>query len=310
MTYNREDRNPETDPSIQRRLVAAATYYTNHLTGPLGKRLRNYHFLTDNTTLQAKLDDELQGLRLGYYLKQRCFEQMTKGYSAVSYTNTRHQARAEFDRLSAGGLAEKRPSPRPVAPDDIPHPELYEELRTWRLLQAKEQQMNPYRVTHNSVLVAICATLPVTERALLKINRVGRKTVERYGMDLLRMVKTYAMKHGHAGNQLTHLQQLSTVNDPGLQAMSALKKGIAIAEVAKRTGKQLPALYSEAVAWVRDGHLSPTDIFSPERLQALEDFTAGHTLLQIGVLAATAEGRFSVGELRLILTARSRQVAA
>ena len=301
--YDGEGRAPETDEAILGRLKSAAKYYAGCFAGESGNALRDYAYLTDNTTVRGKLDDALRQLRLSYYIKQRCFEQLAEGFTTIDYANTRRRAHRDFNRLAdpakrtAGATAGG-------AKLESPHPDLYEELCDWRYRLARELQTDAYKIIHNSVLLAITSVLPVTDRALLKIKKVGPKTLERYGMDILRMVKTYALKHGEVTNVVGQDQQPHLVATADSGTLQLFQSGASVSEVARRRGVSERVLYAKAAAWVRQGVLNPTDVLSPERFAAVEKFTDGATLRDIGVLAVRGEGLFSVGELRLVLVGR------
>ncbi len=75
-------------------------------------------------------------------------------------------------------------------------PAMNEELRTklkaWRQRRARDDQVAPFIVAHNSMLDAIAAHPPATEQALLAIPGFGPKKLEVYGADLLELLADYA----------------------------------------------------------------------------------------------------------------------
>jgi ATP-dependent DNA helicase RecQ len=82
----------------------------------------------------------------------------------------------------------KRRSGEPIAiePADTP---LFEALRAWRRQLAAEQHVPPYVIFHDSVLSAIARLRPASVEALAQISGVGQKKLERYGADVLRIVR-------------------------------------------------------------------------------------------------------------------------
>lgn len=62
---------------------------------------------------------------------------------------------------------------------------LYERLRAWRAVQAKEQGMPGYCVFTDKTLMAIAEAAPSEEGALSMISGVGARKLERYGADVL-----------------------------------------------------------------------------------------------------------------------------
>ena len=82
----------------------------------------------------------------------------------------------------------KRRSGEPLAiePADAP---LFEALRAWRRERAAEQHVPPYVIFHDATLAAIARLRPAGADALAKVSGVGQKKLERYGADVLNIVR-------------------------------------------------------------------------------------------------------------------------
>ena len=77
---------------------------------------------------------------------------------------------------------------------DIDHPELFETLREWRAIKAKEAGVPHFHILHQKTLIQIVVNLPDNEKALMKIKGIGKKLMERYGRELVDMVADYREK--------------------------------------------------------------------------------------------------------------------
>jgi ATP-dependent DNA helicase RecQ len=66
---------------------------------------------------------------------------------------------------------------------------LFEALRAWRRERSAEQRVPPYVIFHDTTLAAIARRRPASADALAKINGVGLAKLERYGADVLRLVR-------------------------------------------------------------------------------------------------------------------------
>ncbi len=67
--------------------------------------------------------------------------------------------------------------------------QLFRRLRAWRLDKAREEGVPAFRVAHNSVLRSIAAGRPRTERELCAIRGIGPRKLEKYGAELLSLVR-------------------------------------------------------------------------------------------------------------------------
>jgi ATP-dependent DNA helicase RecQ len=66
---------------------------------------------------------------------------------------------------------------------------LFETLRAWRRERAAEQGLPPYVIFHDTTLAAIARQRPLSADALAKIGGVGLTKLERYGADVLKLVR-------------------------------------------------------------------------------------------------------------------------
>jgi ATP-dependent DNA helicase RecQ len=86
---------------------------------------------------------------------------------------------------------ERRPgtgAPQDVAPADAP---LWEALRAQRLALAREQNLPPYVIFHDSTLLAMLHAKPATLEALGGLLGVGRRKLERYGETFLQVIRAH-----------------------------------------------------------------------------------------------------------------------
>ena len=67
---------------------------------------------------------------------------------------------------------------------------LFDELRQWRLDRARKDGVAPYMVAHDTTLHELAMRRPQTEQALLGIKGMGTSKVEKYGSDLLAILKS------------------------------------------------------------------------------------------------------------------------
>ena len=64
-------------------------------------------------------------------------------------------------------------------------------MQEWRRKKALELKVAAFMVLHNKVLLSICAYLPTTAEELLRIPSLGRRSIDKYGADILQLVSAY-----------------------------------------------------------------------------------------------------------------------
>jgi ATP-dependent DNA helicase RecQ len=67
--------------------------------------------------------------------------------------------------------------------------ELWQRLREWRAAIAKEHGVPAYVVFHDATLTELARSRPASEEALSRISGVGSRKLERYGADLLKLLR-------------------------------------------------------------------------------------------------------------------------
>jgi ATP-dependent DNA helicase RecQ len=80
--------------------------------------------------------------------------------------------------------------------EDIPDVDesLFQTLRAWRLEQAREQEVPPFVIFHDSHLRAIASRKPTTPEALLKVKGVGPRRLKKYGSEVIDLVRERLQK--------------------------------------------------------------------------------------------------------------------
>ncbi|WP_018353322.1 DNA helicase RecQ [Longispora albida] len=97
--------------------------------------------------------------------------------------------RREPEKAARAGKAAKSPkakAPVDLAPEDVP---VFEGLRAWRAVIAKEQGIPAYIIFHDSVLRQIAADKPADLAALGSISGVGENKLAKYGEQILDVLR-------------------------------------------------------------------------------------------------------------------------
>lgn len=68
---------------------------------------------------------------------------------------------------------------------------LLEVLKTWRAVEGKTRSIPLYMIASNKTLDALATTAPTTTQQLMTISGVGPKMVERYGEELISLIKEH-----------------------------------------------------------------------------------------------------------------------
>ena len=65
---------------------------------------------------------------------------------------------------------------------------IFKKLKRWRYLKAKKFNIEPYKILHDTALLAAIKARPQNIDELLGIKGFGNKTIEKYGKELIRII--------------------------------------------------------------------------------------------------------------------------
>jgi uncharacterized protein YpbB len=161
--------------------------------------------------------------------------------------------------------------------------------------------------------------LPDNIADLRKINGVGKKTIEKYGKELVEMVSAYRKKHGIKNVVLPELERLSEENIPAKDAsppsdtkqtsFDMFNKGLTIALIAQERGLAQSTIEGHLSFFVEKGKLDINKLLSPEKQQAIKkELVADHNNSLKEVKDTLGDG-YSYGEIRM-MTAFQKYLAS
>jgi ATP-dependent DNA helicase RecQ len=106
-----------------------------------------------------------------------------------------HSPGALSDLLEPTAKPPRRVAPKAKEPDaDIDaaiDDALFQKLCAWRLEKARTQRISPFIVFHVRHLKAIAAHCPTTLEALSQLKGVGPSKLEKYGREILELVREH-----------------------------------------------------------------------------------------------------------------------
>ncbi|MEM7093947.1 MAG: ATP-dependent DNA helicase UvrD2 [Actinomycetota bacterium] len=105
------------------------------------------------------------------------------GESSAPSFDSRPETRKDRAKRHLSAMREDWENSEPDSP-------LYVELKEWRLETAKAQGVPAYVVFNNRTLAEIAAMQPGTEDELLQVSGVGPTKVERYGAEVLELIRS------------------------------------------------------------------------------------------------------------------------
>ncbi|RQD56943.1 HRDC domain-containing protein, partial [Desulfonatronovibrio magnus] len=178
---------PEEDTHLLDRINKGSAWFQGRFQEDLIQPLEKLVVETDNRELSKRIDSVLDELVREVSVKIAGLKTCEQGFSSLAYMRS----------LSEEGLITRK-KPEKTRPQyshsDISHPELFEILKSWRTETAREQNIAPYQVMHQKTLIQVATRMPDKPAALRDISGIGAKTMDKYGRQILDIIRDYRKK--------------------------------------------------------------------------------------------------------------------
>ncbi len=298
----REDQVPEDDPRVQERIGKAAAYFAGKLAEGLVPWLGSFAVETDNKALGKTLRQTEDALRQALALKSAAIESCREGFSTTAYLAAVAKARLDAPRRTA-----PRPGTAPeAAGNDTEHPTLLAALRRWRADKAEAEEQageTRYRTLTRAVLRQIANTLPDNKEALRALDGLGKRTVERYGEEILALVAEHCRQNGIDPGSVPRPAKPKTPaveTDTKRISYQLYRDGLSIQEIARHRSLQPSTIEGHLAHYIGTGELLVADIIDAERLARIEAVLTELGAEEFGPVKQTLGEDCSYGELKMV----------
>ena len=179
------------DAYLQQRFHAASAYLRKPVAALLSL-LEENPVTTDNKVVKKRLDEASAELFRELRLKEGLLA-WTEAHDFVvaGYLKCKNRLVIELSEAPKASRKKAPKEKKAEVPQDVLHPALFETLRAWRASKAAALGLPAYTVLQQKALLGITNLLPDTLDVLLTIPYLGKKTVEKYGDEILEIVRGY-----------------------------------------------------------------------------------------------------------------------
>jgi hypothetical protein len=266
---------PESDAHILERIGKASKWFQDKFNAVFDDLVQNFQVETDNKELGKTIGRLLSDLKKEIAVKLAGIRSCEQGFSPLDYL--RCISNAEMD---VSLKKEQKPGPPVYSESDIVHPELFRRLKEWRSRKAEQQEVAHFQILHQRVLIQIVVGLPDNAADLIKIKGVGKKTLEKYGDELLALVVAYRKEHGIDKVKLPEPKEVPAKTAPPKRPTPAedtkqisfgmFNEGLTIDRIAKKRGLVESTIRGHLCFYVENGELDINRLLQPEKQGVIE----------------------------------------
>ena len=329
-----------TNQELQQRICSGAAYFRKELE-PVRELYDKTSMPLDNKELRKQLNERLQALDDALWIKESLLEEMqTEAFTVTGYLKRKAKVMLslEGDTASSGSSAkapkEKRERKERIrgnsgkvkveVPTDILHPELYRALSEWRTAKTREVSMPAYVIMQQKALMGIVNLLPDTPGALEAIPYFGAKGVEKYGFEILGIVRKY-MKENNlerpeifssvsneenareqklaAQHQEKKERQKEKKKDTKLVSYEMFCQGMTIEEIAKARDLVTGTIATHLEHYLRENKIKLEQVVSADKIKKVRNYLETHEFMGVVAIKAALGDEVSYADIRFVLAA-------
>jgi ATP-dependent DNA helicase RecQ len=176
------------------------------------------------------------------------------------------------------------------------HVELWELLRVRRAELAKEKNVPPYVVFHDSVLMQMVELLPLTKNHFSQLSGVGEKKCTEYAQLFIDIIADY-LEQKKVGGEIS-----ATI----LETQQLFEMGLSVEEIAKKREISLSTVYTHASQLIRHGVVILEQVvpLSKSQVQLIESAFIDHDgmneIVKLKPIYEALSEAFDYGVLRCV----------
>ncbi|WP_298759100.1 helix-turn-helix domain-containing protein [uncultured Psychroserpens sp.] len=296
LSENSKD-EPQESSTIQERFKKAIIYFENDLKSKILKSFNDIGYTTDNKAIKKDLDKSMDHLEELISVKALYFDGLTDGFKTDTFLKLR--AKSVFI------AKEKTKKQRKVVLDGTTNVELFELLRELRNTIAQREDLIHYQIFTQKALYEMCETLPTNKKELKTVNGMGKVRVEKYGNDILKVIRNYCDENNIETFTDIEIFEISKPKrkkgDTKKESLSLFKSGKSIEDIANERELNINTIVGHLASFISSGEVKITDLVSEEHYKELKNIIPKHTFENLSDLKHQIDDKYSYAELRLVL---------
>ncbi|WP_178984295.1 helix-turn-helix domain-containing protein [Winogradskyella helgolandensis] len=288
---------PESSAILQERFKKALDYFTEQTKSTIEIPLKEFNFTTDNKAVKKDIDKQLDTLEELLEAKLSYFEGLKDGFNSQEFLSLR--AKSVF-------LTKNKPKKtRKSVVDGTTNVELFELLRELRNDIANREDLIHYQIFNQKSLYAMCETLPISKTELLEIHGMGKTRVEKYGDQILGVIKAYCDENDIAFSDdvsvFKDLEPKKKKGDTKKISLDLFKAGKSIDQIALERELNSNTIFGHLASFTSSGEIKVTDLMSKANYLELKKVIPTKTFETLSDLKHQIDDKFTFGEIRLVL---------
>lgn len=182
----------ECGTDLKERIKKGAGYFMKEI-APIGQLLTRTHLETNNKQIKKMLDNATENLRDAINFKTKMLNYAeSNDFSVASYLKAKA---AVLLGKNVSKKNEARARQKIDVEDNNLHPTLLNELVAWRTQKMRQEGIPAYCVFSQKAIMGISNIMPTDINSLIQIPGIGKAKADKYGVEVISIVKRYKNEH-------------------------------------------------------------------------------------------------------------------
>ena len=285
--------------------------------------------------MRKQLNERLQALDDALWIKESLLDAMrTEKFMVTDYLKRKAKVMLSLEgETASSGSSTKAPKEKKErkertrsnsgkvkveVPTDILHPELYRALSEWRTAKTREVNMPAYVIMQQKALMGIVNLLPDTPVALEAIPYFGAKGVEKYGLEILGIVRKYMKENKLERPEIftsvsgkedarerkldaQHNEEKEKKKDSKLVSYEMFCQGMTIEEIAKARDLVTGTIATHLEHYLREDKIKLEQVVTADKIKKVRTYLETHEFMGVVAIKAALGDDVSYADIRFVL---------
>lgn len=299
--YLQVEPDVEKNNELQERLKKAAGYFSEKVKTIFIEAIENTDLEIDNRKIKKQIVRWINDLDGEAKTKLAAYNECRNGFSVKKIMDARAKAMIE-DNIPK---QKKQKAKEIVNPEDIPHPELYKLLRSFRYEKSSELGIPPYMIFSQKSLIEMVNYLPTDSFTLQLINGLGKRKIEQFGIDIIQIIQSYCDENGIDKGEIP-LKEVRKKKEPKPDtkkvSLEMFQSGKTIEQISKERGLAETTIASHLAHYVKKGEIDVFQFLSKEKVEKITAYFRNAENRNLAPARETLGEEFSYSDLRMGLS--------
>jgi hypothetical protein len=288
----------ESNIFLQERVKKAAGFFSIKLESGLSEILAGNSVETDNKTVRKSISEAIARIKKEGAKKLACLNSVNSGFTIGKYLEAKAKASVDIPAV-------KSHSAKTL--DDtsgiIQHPALFQQLKEWRNIKAREMNLPHYMILPQKTMVTLVNFLPQSLPVLNSVKGMGKKKSDKFGEELLEIINSFCTEEKIEPPAETHTEKRipkKIKEETKKISYDLFKEGKAVSQIADERNLSITTIESHLAYYVGTGEIPINKFVSKETTDLITSHLEGIDDLKIGPVKATLGDKVSWSELRFV----------